>query len=322
MDDDADVCYWAYIQSRCHRNPGHFLPTVYSLKAGGESQAMASTRRHCQPDEVISLGRARRKQQPDHGSTPAIDHHSLPRPPTQNLLRTAALSASWPSGVRRSVQAAFTEVLFTKAFNPRPGIIVDGDSALSSRSDDKDRSPGEPRRSSTISTDAFEPQQIVSHIDRRVIFSCAAMQMGSLCAEAPPPAVRSRQVTAISRHSLRRHFANESAPIASYSLAQTIGLRSPSQSPYSPNAPNTAAVMRSANGGLDLILMPGLGFDQLGKRLGRGKGFYDTYLERCIRHPKGKPYTIALAFKEQLCQEIPVDDNDVLIDEVLYENDE
>nr|XP_019935195.1 PREDICTED: 5-formyltetrahydrofolate cyclo-ligase [Paralichthys olivaceus] len=77
-----------------------------------------------------------------------------------------------------------------------------------------------------------------------------------------------------------------------------------------------------AAGGLDLILMPGLGFDKMGKRLGRGKGYYDTYLERCIRHPKGKPYTIALAFKEQLCQEIPVDDNDVNIDEVLYEDDE
>lgn len=77
-----------------------------------------------------------------------------------------------------------------------------------------------------------------------------------------------------------------------------------------------------ASGGLDLILMPGLGFDRLGKRLGRGKGFYDTYLERCIKHPKGKPYTIALAFREQLCQDIPVDDNDVLIDEVLYEDDQ
>ncbi|XP_077374371.1 5-formyltetrahydrofolate cyclo-ligase [Festucalex cinctus] len=73
-------------------------------------------------------------------------------------------------------------------------------------------------------------------------------------------------------------------------------------------------------GGLDLILMPGLGFDLSGKRLGRGKGFYDAYLERCFRHPKGKPYTIALAYKEQLCQDIPVDDNDVLIDEVLYED--
>lgn len=75
-------------------------------------------------------------------------------------------------------------------------------------------------------------------------------------------------------------------------------------------------------GGLDLIVVPGLGFDQSGKRLGRGKGFYDTYLERCIRHPKGKPYTIALAYKEQLCLEIPVGDNDILIDEVLHEDDE
>lgn len=73
-------------------------------------------------------------------------------------------------------------------------------------------------------------------------------------------------------------------------------------------------------GGLDLILMPGLGFDRSGKRLGRGKGFYDTYLERCAQHPRGKPYTVALAFKEQLCAEIPVDDHDMLIDEILYED--
>ncbi|XP_034040099.1 5-formyltetrahydrofolate cyclo-ligase [Thalassophryne amazonica] len=75
-------------------------------------------------------------------------------------------------------------------------------------------------------------------------------------------------------------------------------------------------------GGLDLILMPGLGFDKSGRRLGRGKGFYDTYLNRCIQHPRGKPYTIGLAFKEQLCEEIPVDSNDVLIDKVLYEDNE
>ncbi|XP_041917041.1 5-formyltetrahydrofolate cyclo-ligase [Alosa pseudoharengus] len=74
-------------------------------------------------------------------------------------------------------------------------------------------------------------------------------------------------------------------------------------------------------GGLDLILMPGLGFDKSGNRLGRGKGFYDTYLERCMKHPKGKPYTIALAFKEQLCPDIPVDDRDIHIDEILYEDE-
>ncbi|MBN3306189.1 MTHFS ligase, partial [Amia calva] len=71
-------------------------------------------------------------------------------------------------------------------------------------------------------------------------------------------------------------------------------------------------------GGLDLILMPGLGFDRNGNRLGRGKGYYDTYLERCMKHPKGKPYTIGLAFKEQICEAIPVGDNDIKIDEILH----
>lgn len=73
-------------------------------------------------------------------------------------------------------------------------------------------------------------------------------------------------------------------------------------------------------GGLDLILMPGLGFDKNGNRLGRGKGFYDLYLQRSMKHPKGKPYTIALAFKEQLCEQVPVDDSDILIDEILFED--
>ncbi|XP_059570583.1 5-formyltetrahydrofolate cyclo-ligase isoform X1 [Alligator mississippiensis] len=75
-----------------------------------------------------------------------------------------------------------------------------------------------------------------------------------------------------------------------------------------------------SRGGLDLILMPGLGFDKNGNRLGRGKGYYDTYLERCMKHPRGKPYTIALAFKEQICESVPVSENDIQIDEVLYED--
>ncbi|XP_078386597.1 5-formyltetrahydrofolate cyclo-ligase [Cetorhinus maximus] len=73
------------------------------------------------------------------------------------------------------------------------------------------------------------------------------------------------------------------------------------------------------SGGLDLILMPGLGFDKHGNRLGRGKGYYDTYLERCLQHSRGRPYTIALAFKEQICDQVPVTETDKQIDEVLYE---
>uniref|UniRef100_A0A2K5D221 5-formyltetrahydrofolate cyclo-ligase n=2 Tax=Aotus nancymaae TaxID=37293 RepID=A0A2K5D221_AOTNA len=75
-----------------------------------------------------------------------------------------------------------------------------------------------------------------------------------------------------------------------------------------------------STGGLDLIFMPGLGFDKHGNRLGRGKGYYDAYLKRCLQHQEVKPYTLALAFKEQICLQVPVNENDMKVDEVLYED--
>ncbi|XP_028921935.1 5-formyltetrahydrofolate cyclo-ligase isoform X1 [Ornithorhynchus anatinus] len=75
-----------------------------------------------------------------------------------------------------------------------------------------------------------------------------------------------------------------------------------------------------STGGLDLIFMPGLGFDKQGNRLGRGKGYYDSYLRRCFQHSQVKPHTVALAFKEQICDSVPVDENDMRIDEILYED--
>ncbi|XP_007522128.1 5-formyltetrahydrofolate cyclo-ligase [Erinaceus europaeus] len=74
-----------------------------------------------------------------------------------------------------------------------------------------------------------------------------------------------------------------------------------------------------AGGGLDLIFMPGLGFDGSGRRLGRGGGYYDAYLRRCREQQAARPYTLALAFREQLCPQVPVDEDDEPVDEVLYE---
>ncbi|XP_034880174.1 5-formyltetrahydrofolate cyclo-ligase isoform X1 [Mirounga angustirostris] len=74
-----------------------------------------------------------------------------------------------------------------------------------------------------------------------------------------------------------------------------------------------------STGGLDLIFMPGLGFDKQGNRLGRGRGYYDTYLKRCLEEQDVRPYTMALAFREQICPQVPVDENDMKVDEVLYE---
>ncbi len=59
---------------------------------------------------------------------------------------------------------------------------------------------------------------------------------------------------------------------------------------------------------LDLVLVPGLGFDLSGGRLGRGRGFYDRLLARVAGTACG------VAFEEQLCSEIPLEVHDVRLD--------
>jgi len=64
----------------------------------------------------------------------------------------------------------------------------------------------------------------------------------------------------------------------------------------------------------DLVLVPGLGFDANGFRLGRGGGFYDRWLEA---NPGVK--TIGLCFACQLVEKIPVEEHDAQVDAVLTE---
>lgn len=75
------------------------------------------------------------------------------------------------------------------------------------------------------------------------------------------------------------------------------------------------------SGGLDLILMPGLAFTRQGARLGRGKGYYDSYLRRC--HDSGvTPRTMALSFREQLVDHVPTGEHDFLVQEVVWATEE
>lgn len=56
---------------------------------------------------------------------------------------------------------------------------------------------------------------------------------------------------------------------------------------------------------LDMILVPGLGFDSTGRRLGRGKGFYDRILAQTTG------LAVGLAFDWQLIEEIPTEAHDI-----------
>lgn len=67
---------------------------------------------------------------------------------------------------------------------------------------------------------------------------------------------------------------------------------------------------------LDLIMVPGVGFDARGARMGHGKGYYDKLLE----HARPDTPLIALAFECQMFEEIPVAGHDVFMDKVITED--
>nr|CAD7449224.1 unnamed protein product [Timema bartmani] len=72
------------------------------------------------------------------------------------------------------------------------------------------------------------------------------------------------------------------------------------------------------SGGLDLIVVPGLAFSHQGARLGRGKGYYDTYLTKCRQLQNTPPVTVGIAFKQQVLDNIPTQEFDVKMDHVLF----
>ena len=65
---------------------------------------------------------------------------------------------------------------------------------------------------------------------------------------------------------------------------------------------------------IDLIIVPGVGFDEHGRRIGHGKGYYDNLL----RNSKNALH-IGLAFEVQILKEIPVDSHDIPVKKIITE---
>lgn len=63
---------------------------------------------------------------------------------------------------------------------------------------------------------------------------------------------------------------------------------------------------------IDVILVPGLGFDKENNRLGRGKGYYDRYLKNYCG------MTIGVGFAEQIVDKLPTDENDIKVKLMVY----
>ncbi|XVF09186.1 hypothetical protein REPUB_Repub07fG0070100 [Reevesia pubescens] len=78
-----------------------------------------------------------------------------------------------------------------------------------------------------------------------------------------------------------------------------------------------------ANDPVDLFILPGLAFDRSGRRLGRGGGYYDTFLKNYKELAKERkwrqPLFVALSYSVQILDEevIPLTPNDVLVDALV-----
>lgn len=66
---------------------------------------------------------------------------------------------------------------------------------------------------------------------------------------------------------------------------------------------------------VDLACVPGLGFDSMGNRLGRGQGYYDRFLSS----PEFKGKTIGLQFECQQVKKIPTECHDHPVQYLLSE---
>jgi 5-formyltetrahydrofolate cyclo-ligase len=65
---------------------------------------------------------------------------------------------------------------------------------------------------------------------------------------------------------------------------------------------------------LDLILVPGVAFDETGNRLGRGRGYYDELMSRPGFE---NVYKIGVCFDFQKFRTLPTDLHDIRVDEVI-----
>lgn len=78
---------------------------------------------------------------------------------------------------------------------------------------------------------------------------------------------------------------------------------------YNIPEPTTAPYKES----IDLIIVPGVGFDKQGNRLGRGGGYYDKFITSVRKNTK----LIGVGYDFQLIEEVPVNRRDKKMDYIV-----
>lgn len=83
--------------------------------------------------------------------------------------------------------------------------------------------------------------------------------------------------------------------------------------PYGLSQPKRDEIRPISFGEMELILVPGLAFDERGNRLGRGKGYYDRFLKKL---PKAA-LTVGLCFDFQKMESVPALPHDIPVRKLI-----
>ena len=111
-----------------------------------------------------------------------------------------------------------------------------------------------------------------------------------------------------------RYFQSAATTQGSYGILE----------PQANEAFNLLTFLKNNHTARILVLVPGRAFTKDGKRLGRGKGFYDIYFSRLAEalaaNPSPQNFKIkksGVCFAQQLLPDLPTTPDDVLMDSVV-----
>jgi 5-formyltetrahydrofolate cyclo-ligase len=87
--------------------------------------------------------------------------------------------------------------------------------------------------------------------------------------------------------------------------------------PFGIREPEGPAVRPADLVGMDVMFVPGLAVDEMGRRLGQGGGYFDRMLATFPRHVDGGPLIVVVLFDDEVLSEVPVEDHDCCVDVAL-----
>ena len=87
--------------------------------------------------------------------------------------------------------------------------------------------------------------------------------------------------------------------------------------PFGLSEPDPGSWKAASIAEIDMVLVPGVAFDTSGRRLGRGKGFYD----RLLGHPAFRGLKIGVAWPWQIVESVPMESHDISMDLIMAERE-